>query len=69
MGDLDGAGGGGKDEVGVIGYPKPVQVAKSCYHTMGISFRGEDKGFMDFLMLIDEGFLLLSLKGVERLRI
>jgi len=55
MGDLDGAGGGGKDEVGVIGYPKPVQVAKSCYHTMGISFGGEDKGFMDFLMLIDEG--------------
>jgi hypothetical protein len=52
--DLDGAG-VGEVEVGVIGYPEVVQDAKSCYHTMGISFEGGEKGFLDFLTLSNEG--------------
>jgi len=32
-----------------------VQDAKSCYHTVGISFEGDENGFLDFLTLIIEG--------------
>jgi hypothetical protein len=42
-------------EKGVVAYPEAVQDAKSCYHTMGISFEGGEKGFLDFLTLIDKG--------------
>jgi hypothetical protein len=52
--DLDGAG-VGEVEVGVIGYLEVVQDAKSCYHTMGISFEGGEKGFLDLLTLSNEG--------------
>lgn len=41
-------------EGGVIGYPRAMQVARSCYHTMGVSFRGTEKGFLDFLTLVDD---------------
>jgi hypothetical protein len=34
-GDLNGAGVGEKNEMGVIGYSEAMQDAKSCYHTMG----------------------------------
>jgi len=40
-GVLDGASVGEKGEVGVVGYPKVVQDAKECYHTMGISCEGD----------------------------
>lgn len=36
-------------EGGVVVYPKVVQDARSCFHTMGVSFKGTDKGFLDFL--------------------
>jgi hypothetical protein len=32
-----------------------VQDAKACYHTMRISFKGDENGFLDFLTLIDKG--------------
>jgi hypothetical protein len=32
----------------VIGYPGTVQVARSCYRTMGVSYGGNEKGFLDF---------------------
>jgi hypothetical protein len=38
----------------VVVYPKVVQDARSCFHSMGISFQGTEKGFLDFLTLIDE---------------
>jgi hypothetical protein len=40
--------------VGVIGYPEAMQGAKLRYHTMGFSYGGDEKGFLDFLTLIDE---------------
>jgi hypothetical protein len=39
----------------VTSYPGVVQVARSCYRTMGVSYRGNEKGFLDFFALIDEG--------------
>jgi hypothetical protein len=30
---------------GVVGYPWAVQVAKSCYHTMGVSYGGLSRVF------------------------
>jgi hypothetical protein len=54
-GDLNGAGVGEKNEMGVIGYFEAMQDAKSCYHTMGISYGGDEKCFLDLLTLIDEG--------------
>jgi hypothetical protein len=41
--------------VGVLGYPEVAQDAKVRYPTMGISFEGDEKGFLDFLTLIVEG--------------
>jgi hypothetical protein len=35
----------------VIGYPGTVQVARSCYRTMGVSYGGNEKGFLDFFWL------------------
>jgi hypothetical protein len=32
-----------------------VEVAKSCFCMMGISFKGSEEGFLDFLTLVDEG--------------
>jgi hypothetical protein len=40
---------------GVVVYPRVVEVAKSCFRTMGIFFMGYEKGFLDFLALVDEG--------------
>jgi len=39
----------------VIGFPEAVQVARSCYCTMGVSYGGIEKDFLDFLAPIDEG--------------
>jgi hypothetical protein len=36
-------------EGGFIVYPRVVQDARSCFHTMGVSFKGTTKGFLDFL--------------------
>jgi hypothetical protein len=49
-GDLDGAGVGEEVQVGVLGYLEVGQDAKACYHTMGISFKGDGYffGFIDF---------------------
>jgi hypothetical protein len=35
-------------EGGVVGYPRVVQVARSCYHKMGVSYRGRER-FFEFL--------------------
>jgi hypothetical protein len=40
---------------GVVVYPRVVQDARSCFRSMGISFKGSEKGFLDFLTLVDEG--------------
>jgi hypothetical protein len=32
-----------------------MEDVKSYYHTKGISYKGDEKDFMDFLTLIDEG--------------
>lgn len=40
---------GGDLKVGVVDYPEAVQGARLCYHTMGISYGGDEKGFSDFL--------------------
>lgn len=42
-------------EARVIEYPRVVHDAKSCYHIMGISYEGDEKGLLDFLTLVDEG--------------
>jgi hypothetical protein len=54
-------------EEGVV-YPRAMEVAKSCFSTMGISFRGSEEGFLDFLTLIDEGqeFVSASKKKGKR---
>jgi hypothetical protein len=52
-GDLDGAGDGEQDEVGVKGYPEAVQDAKLCNQTLEISYKGDEKKILDFLTLID----------------
>jgi len=46
---------GDDPEGGVVVYPKVVQDASSCFHTMGVSFKGTKKGFLDFSTLVDEG--------------
>ena len=35
--------------------PRGSARCKLCYHTMGISYGGDEKGFLDFLTLVDEG--------------
>jgi hypothetical protein len=45
----------GDREGEVVGCPGAVQVASSCNHTMGVSYRGNQKGFLNFLALVDEG--------------
>jgi len=55
MGDMDGASVEEEVQMGVLRYPEVVQDAKACYHTIGISFEGDENGFLDFLTLIDEG--------------
>ncbi len=42
-------------EGGVVVLSKAMQVARLCYHTMRVSYRGAEKGFLDFLTLVDEG--------------
>jgi hypothetical protein len=46
---------GDDPEGGVVVYPKVVQDARSCFYTMGVSFKGTEKGFLNFLTLVDEG--------------
>jgi hypothetical protein len=46
---------GDNPEGGVVVYPMVVQDARSCFHTMGVSFKGTEKGFLDFLTLVNEG--------------
>lgn len=36
-------------EGGVVGYPRVVQVARSCDNMMGVSYRGQE-GFFEFLV-------------------
>ena len=52
---MAGAGVGEKVEEVVVGYHEAVQDAKLCYHTMGISLKSDEKGFLGFLTLVDEG--------------
>jgi hypothetical protein len=62
---------GDDPERGVVVYPKVVQDARSCFHTMGVSFKGTKKGFLDFLTLVDEGQRSVSLpkqKGKRELK-
>jgi hypothetical protein len=35
-------------------YPRVVQDTRLCYCMMGVSFMGSEKGFLDFLTLIEE---------------
>jgi hypothetical protein len=46
---------GDDPERGVVVYPMVVQDARSCFRTMGVSFKGTEKGFLDLLTLVDEG--------------
>jgi hypothetical protein len=46
-------------ERGVV-VPRVVQDARSCFCTMGISFNGTERGFPDFLTLVDEGQRFVS---------
>jgi hypothetical protein len=32
-----------------------VQDARSCFRTMGVSFKGTENGILDFLTLVNEG--------------
>jgi DNA helicase HerA-like ATPase len=43
---------------GVVVYPRVVQDARLCFRMMGVSFKGTEKGFLDFLILVDEGAVL-----------
>jgi hypothetical protein len=45
----------GDDPEGEVVYPREVQDARLCFCTMGVSFKGTEKGFMNFLTLVDEG--------------
>jgi hypothetical protein len=47
-------------EGGVVVLSKAMQVARSCFRTMEISFMGSEEGFMDFLTLVDEGQNVVS---------
>jgi prophage tail gpP-like protein len=39
----------------VVVYPRVVEVSRSCFCTMGVSFVGSDqKGFLDFLTLLED---------------
>jgi hypothetical protein len=46
---------GDDPEGGVVVYPGVVQDARLCFRTMGVSFKGAEKGFLDFLTLVDKG--------------
>jgi len=46
---------GGDPEGGVVVYPRVVQDARSCFRTMGVSFKGTENGILDFLTLVNEG--------------
>jgi hypothetical protein len=39
---------------GVVVYLRVVQDARPCFRMMGVSFKGIEKGFLDFLTLVDE---------------
>jgi hypothetical protein len=43
------------DPEGGVVYPRVVQDARSCFRTMGVSFKGSEKGFLSLLTLVDEG--------------
>jgi hypothetical protein len=45
---------------GVVVYSRVVQDAKSCFRTMGVPFKGTEKGFLNFLTLVDEGHRSVS---------
>jgi len=49
---------GDDPEGGVVVYPMVVQDARVCFRMMGVSFKGTEKGFLDFLILVDEGAAL-----------
>jgi hypothetical protein len=44
----------GDDPGGGVVYPRVVQDVKSCFCTMRISFQVSEKGFLDFLTLVDK---------------
>jgi hypothetical protein len=46
---------GDDPEIGVVVYPRVVQDARSCFCRLGVSFKGFEKDFLDFLTLVDEG--------------
>jgi len=56
---------GDDPEGGVVVYPKVVQDARSCFYTMGVSFKGTEKGFLDFLTLVDEKKGKREVKNLE----
>jgi hypothetical protein len=49
---------GDDPEGGVVVYPMVVQDARLCFRMLGVSFKGTEKGFLDFLILVDEGAAL-----------
>jgi hypothetical protein len=51
---------------GVVVYPRAVQDTKSCFHTIGVSFKGTEKGFLNFLILVDEGHCSVSVPKQKR---
>jgi len=62
---------GDDPEGGVVVYPRVVQDARSCFHMMGVSFKGTEKGFLDFLTSVDEGQRFVSVtkqKGKRELK-
>jgi hypothetical protein len=62
---------GDDPEGGLVVYPRVVQDARSCFHMMGVSFKGTEKGFLDFLTSVDEGQRFVSVtkqKGKRELK-
>jgi hypothetical protein len=55
-------------EGGVVVCHRVVQVVRLCFRTMGISFQGTEKGFLDFLTLVDEGQHFVSAPKKKRKR-